>query len=63
MVKKITKEENMQVIQIAIESGIESKDMFDHFVEFTDLAKLPSDIGKLVKKVITKMMKIDLVNY
>ena len=63
MVTKITKEENMQVIQIAIESGIESKDMFDHFVEFTDLAKLPSDIGKLVKKVITKMMKIDLVNY
>ncbi len=63
MVTKVTREENMQVIQIAIESGIPSKDMFDHFVELKQLDKLPFELSRVLKKVTDKMMKVEIRNY
>ena len=63
MVTKVTKEENMQVVQIAIEPGIESAKMFDHYVTLTDLEKLPFELSKVLKKVVDKMMKVEIQHY
>mgnify|MGYP003472999654 FL=1 len=51
------------MIQIAIESGISSKDMFDHFVELKQLDKLPFELSRVLKKVTDKMMKVEIRNY
>ena len=41
-------------VQIAIESYFDPKTMFDHWVTFTDLAKLPLGLAKIVKKAVLK---------
>lgn len=45
------------VIHIAIDTSVPSERMFKHFVKFTDLKSLPTDIGNLVKRTITKARK------
>jgi cobalamin biosynthesis protein CobT len=53
-VNVVEKYSNTQVIHIAIDTGIPSAEMFNQFVEFTDHRKLVTDLGNLLKKVITK---------
>lgn len=50
----VQKYSNTQVVHIAIDKGIPSKDMFDTYVEFTDPQRMVMDIGNLLKKIITK---------
>ncbi len=63
MVDKVTKEENMEVIQIAIEGHVPSEKMFKNYVKFTNLSELPSSLGKLVRKIVSKMIQVTVVNY
>ena len=44
----------MHVIQIAIDPVVESARMFDHYVRFTDLASLSTQITTLLKKLIRR---------
>lgn len=50
IVKKLQRE--MTVIQIAIEPVVESARMFDHYVRFTDLAALPNQMARLLRKLL-----------
>lgn len=61
--KKVTKAQALgfQVIQIAIEECVPSKEMFDYYVKMTDINTLPKQlntymstkVGKLIKEVVT----------
>ena len=53
-VTAVQKSANTTVVHIAIEEGIPSHTMFDHFVSFTDHDKLVLDIGNLLKKIMLK---------
>ena len=62
-VNEVTEKMNMQVIQIAIEMGMDPKTMFKHFVKLTNIEQLPRDLGRIMKKVISDMMVVETVNY
>ena len=60
-VNTVEKYSNTQIIHIAIEKGIPSKDMYNQFLEFTDHRTMVKDIGKVLKKVMTKQQKAIMV--
>jgi nitric oxide reductase activation protein len=51
IVKRLQRD--MAVLQVAIEPGLDSARMFDHYVRFTELATLPADMMRLVRKLLT----------
>jgi hypothetical protein len=51
-VNYLEKYQNTEVIQVAIEGGIQSAKMFNKFVTFTNFATLVGDLGGLLEKII-----------
>lgn len=61
-VDTVEKFSNATVIHIAIEKGIPSNQMFNHFIEFTDHNTLVTDVGALLKRIILKQqMPIEIM--
>ena len=57
--KKVNKAEAMgfQVIQIAIEEGVPSSEMFNQYIKMTDIKNLPNDLINFASKKIDKLIK------
>lgn len=53
----MTQRLGFQVIQIAIEEGVPSKDMFDYFVKMTNINNLPKDLSAYMSTKVDKMIK------
>ncbi len=61
-VDTVEKFSNATVIHIAIDKGIPSKEMFNHFIEFSDHNTLVNDVGNLLKRIIMKQqMPIEIM--
>ena len=56
---KVTKAQNygFQVIQIAIEESVPSKEMFDYYIKMTDIKNLPRDLVGYMSRKIDKLIK------
>ena len=56
--KKVTMSQALgfQVIQIAIDYEVPSADMFDYYIEMTDIKNLPMDLIKYVSKKVDKLI-------
>jgi hypothetical protein len=56
---KVTKAQNLgfQVIQIAIEESVPSKEMFDHFIKMTNIKNLPRDLVGYMSRKVDKLIK------
>jgi nitric oxide reductase activation protein len=48
---------DFQVIQIAIEEGIPSKEMFNQYIKMTDIKNLPNDLINFASRKIDKLIK------
>jgi hypothetical protein len=48
---------DFQVIQIAIEEGISSKEMFNQYIKMTDIKNLPNDLINFASRKIDKLIK------
>lgn len=46
-----------QVIQIAIEEGVPSSEMFNQYIKMTDIKNLPNDLINFASKKIDKLIK------
>lgn len=46
-----------QVIQIAIEESVPSKEMFDYFIKLTNIKTLPNDMANYMSRIVDKMIK------
>lgn len=57
--EKVTKAQNygFQVIQIAIEECVPSKEMFDYYIKMTDIKNLPRDLVGYMSRKIDKLIK------
>jgi len=57
--EKVTKAQNLgfQVIQIAIEESVPSKEMFDYFIKMTDIKNLPRDMVGYMSRKVDKLIK------
>ena len=57
--KKVTRAQSLgfQVIQIAIEEHVPSKEMFDYFIQMTDIKNLPKDLVNYMSKKVDKLIK------
>lgn len=57
--KKVTRAQSLgfQVIQIAIEEHVPSKEMFDYFIQMTDIRNLPKDLVNYMSKKVDKLIK------
>jgi len=57
--EKVTKAQNygFQVIQIAIEESVPSKQMFDYYIKMTDIKNLPRDLVAYMSRKIDKLIK------
>jgi hypothetical protein len=57
--EKVTKAQNygFQVIQIAIEESVPSKEMFDYYIKMTDIKNLPRDLVGYMSRKIDKLIK------
>lgn len=57
--KKVTKAQSLgfQVIQIAIEESVPSREMFDYFIKMTDIKNLPKDLIGYMSRKVDKMIK------
>ena len=57
--KKVTKAQALgfQVIQIAIEECVPSKEMFDYYVKMTDINTLPKDLNNYMSTKVAKLIK------
>lgn len=55
MVKQ-TERLGFEVVQIAIESGVPSHEMFSHWVNMTDVNNLPNDLARYMTRKVDKMM-------
>ena len=53
----MTQRLGFQVIQIAIEEGVPSKDMFDYYVKMTNINQLPKDLSAYMSTKVDKMIK------
>lgn len=51
-VDRVEQRLNTTVIHIAIESGIDSASMFNHYVKFTDHRTLVKDVSRLLKTIV-----------
>ena len=54
---KMAEKLGFQVIQIAIEDHVPSKEMFTHFVKMTDIENLPNDLTMYLSKRVDKLIK------
>ena len=56
---KVTRAQNygFQVIQIAIEESVPSKEMFDYYIKMTDIKNLPRDLVGYMSRKIDKLIK------
>lgn len=56
---KVSKAQNygFQVIQIAIEESVPSKEMFDYYIKMTDIKNLPRDLVGYMSRKIDKLIK------
>lgn len=54
---KMAEKLGFQVIQIAIEESVPSKEMFTHYVKMTDIANLPNDLTMYLSKSVDKLIK------
>lgn len=57
--KKVIKSEKLgfQVIQIAIDSSVPSREMFKSFVKMTDIASLPAEMVRFMSRKMSMIMK------
>lgn len=57
--KKVSKAQSMgfQVIQIAIEHHVPSKEMFDYYIQMTDIKNLPRDMVAYMSRKVDKLIK------
>ena len=57
--EKVTKAQNIgfQVIQIAIDEDVPSKDMFDYYVKMTNIKNLPTELSNYMSTKIDKLIK------
>lgn len=57
--KKVTRAQSLgfQVIQIAIEEHVPSREMFDYFIQMTDIKNLPKDLVNYMSKKVDKLIK------
>lgn len=57
--EKVSKAQNLgfQVIQIAIEESVPSKEMFDYFIKMTDIKNLPRDMVGYMSRKVDKLIK------
>ncbi len=57
--KKVTMSQNLgfQVIQIAIEEGVPSKQMFDYYVKMTNISTFPTELANYMSKKVGKMIR------
>jgi hypothetical protein len=57
--KKVTRAQSLgfQVIQIAIEEHVPSKEMFDYYIQMTDIRNLPKDLVNYMSKKVDKLIK------
>lgn len=53
----VEKKMNMQVVQVAIDSSVPSRKMFNHHVDFLDLNKLPTDLSRYVSTHLKNKLK------
>jgi len=60
-VNVVEKYSNATVLHVAIDKGIPSKDMFNQFVEFTDMQTLIRDIGGILKKIMLKQQSANVI--
>jgi Mg-chelatase subunit ChlD len=56
---KVSKAQNLgfQVIQIAIEEAVPSKEMFDYYIKMTDIKNLPRDMVGYMSRKVDKLIK------
>lgn len=57
--EKVQKAQSLgfQVIQIAIEESVPSKEMFDYFIKMTDIRNLPKDMVAYMSRKVDKLIK------
>ena len=57
--KKVTKAQQLefQIIQIAIDEDVPSKEMFDYFIEMTDIKNLPRELSAYMSNKVDKLIK------
>ena len=57
--KKVQKAQSLgfQVIQIAIEESVPSRDMFDYFIKMTDIKNLPRDMVAYMSRKVDKLIR------
>lgn len=57
--EKVTKAQNLgfQVIQIAIEESVPSKEMFDYYIKMTDIKNLPRDMVGYMSRKVDKLIR------
>lgn len=57
--KKVQKAQSLgfQVIQIAIEESVPSRDMFDYFIKMTNIKNLPRDMVAYMSRKVDKIIK------
>jgi nitric oxide reductase activation protein len=57
--KKVQKAQSLgfQVIQIAIEESVPSRDMFDYFIKMTDIKNLPRDMVAYMSRKVDKIIR------
>ena len=57
--KKVTKAQSLgfQVIQIAIEECVPSKEMFDYYIKMTNINNLPRDLNSYMSTKVAKLIK------
>jgi nitric oxide reductase activation protein len=57
--KKVLRAQSLgfQVIQIAIEEHVPSRDMFDYFIKMTDIKNLPKELVAYMSRKVDKLIK------
>jgi len=57
--EKVSKAQNLgfQVIQIAIEESVPSKEMFDYYIKMTDIKNLPRDMVGYMSRKVDKLIR------
>lgn len=57
--KKVTIAQSLgfQIIQIAIEEGVPSSEMFDYFIKMTNIQNLPRDLVSYMSRKVDKLIK------
>ena len=57
--KKVTLAQSLgfQIIQIAIEEGVPSSEMFDYFIKMTNIKNLPKDLVSYMSRKVDKLIK------